>query len=280
MQDLLITTNGFTATWNAIEYGAWFAETLQRKVTLLGVAEQLDTLPIDDYHPLEAVFEQAIHLFKEKGLVYKLEVQNGNAEEIIAQKANSGDFISVMSPLGRPQFRRWLLGRSIHHLMETIKNPILYVPAIRLPLNKVMICIGGLGFEVDAENLALQIAAKTAAQVTLLHVVPPANLDYPTTRVASDHWQDLVHTDTVLGRNLRKAVETVESAGLTVQLDVRQGHVIEEITTALKADHYDLVCMGSSYASMALRQLYAPNVTAEVTDAAYCPVLTARHQAV
>jgi len=274
--ELLLTTNGYKTTWNAIEYGVWFAESLHAKITLLGVTEKLNLATMDDHHPLEDVFERAVSLFKEKGVAYSLEVQEGDAEEVIAKRANSGHFITVVSPLGRPQIRRWLTGRSIRHFMGTISNPILYVPQVRLPLNKLLICVGGLGFEVDAENLALQIALKSKAEVTLLHIVPPVDLDYPTSRVANAHWRDLINTDTVLGRNLRKAVDTVEAAGLTARVEVRRGHIVEEISTVLKAGNYDLLCMGSPYGGNALRQLYAPNVTAEIAEAAHCPVLTAR----
>jgi nucleotide-binding universal stress UspA family protein len=276
MMDVLITTNGFKATWNAIEYGAWFAESLQTKLTLLGVTEKLNPAAMDDHHPLEDVFERAVSLFKEKGLAYSLEVQEGDAEDIISKRANNGNFVTVVSPLGRPQIRRWLTGRSVRHFMETILSPILYVPEVRLPLNKLLICVGGLGFEVDAENLALQIAIKSQAEVTLLHIVPPVDLDYPTSRVANEHWRDLINTDTVLGRNLRKAVDTVEAVGLTARVEVRRGHIVEEIDSVLKAGNYDLLCMGSPFGGNALRQLYAPNVTAEIAEAAHCPVLTAR----
>jgi nucleotide-binding universal stress UspA family protein len=278
--DVLITTNGFKATWNAIEYGAWFAEALQANVTLLGVTEKLDTLPLGDYQPLEIVFERAVSLFKEKGLGYSVERQSGNAEEVISKKANGGEFITVVSPLGRPQIRRWLLGRSIRHFMETIARPILYVPAMRLPMKKLLICVGGLGYEADAENLALQIAMKSQAEVTLLHIVPPMSLDYPTARATNQHWRDLIHTDTLLGRNLRKAVESVQAVGLTARAEVRQGNVVEEISSTMKAGNYDLLCMGSPFGGNALRQLYAPNVTAEIAESARCPVLTARHKIV
>ncbi|MEP7134958.1 MAG: universal stress protein [Chloroflexota bacterium] len=274
--ELLLTTNGYKTTWNAIEYGAWFAKSLDAKITLLGVTEKLDPAAIDDHHPLEDVFERAVSLFKEQGVAYSLEVQNGDAEDVIAKKANSGDYITVVSPLGRPQLRRWLLGRSIRHFMETISGPILYVPEMHLPLNKLLICVGGLGFEVDAENLALQIALKSQAEVTLLHIVPPMELDYPTSRVVNENWRNLINTDTVLGRNLRKAVDTVQAAGLTARVEVRRGHVVEEIDSVLKAGNYDLLCMGSPYGGNALRQLYTPNVTAEIAEAAHCPVLTVR----
>jgi nucleotide-binding universal stress UspA family protein len=229
---------------------------------------------------LEDLFERAVRLFKEKGVTYGLEIQKGEAEEIIPKKANSGDFITVVSPLGRPQLRRWLLGRSIRHLMETITNPILYVPEIRLPLKRLLICVGGLGYEVNAEDLALQIAVKSNAEVTLLHIVPPVDLNYPTSRVANEQWQNLLQTDTILGRNLRKAVKAVETVGLTTHVEIRHGNVLEEIESVLTGGNYDFLCMGSSYGSTALRQLYSPNITADIAEAAHCAVLTARHKSV
>ena len=277
MYEVLITTNGYKETWNAIEYGAWFAEAMQMKITLLGVTENLSPAAIDDHHPLEDVFERAVHLFREKDVNYSLEVQKGDPETVISKRASSGEFITVVSPLGRSQLRRWLVGRSIRHFMETIANPILYVPQARLPLNRLLICVGGLGYQMNAENLALKVAMKSQAEVTLLHIVPPVDLDYPTARVASEHWKDLINTDSMLGRNLRKALEIVQTAGLTGHAEVRQVNIVEEISAAMKAGNYDLLCMGSSFGGNALRQLYAPNVTAEIAESAHCPVLTARH---
>ena len=129
--ELLITTNGFKDTWFAIEYGAWLADSMKLKVTLLGVAESVKP------ESLEKIFAPAIELFQQKGVEYSSEIQMGEAEQIIPLKANSRDFITVVSPLGRPQLRRWLTGRSIRPLMERIKGPILYVPETRLPLKKI-----------------------------------------------------------------------------------------------------------------------------------------------
>ena len=55
--------------------------------------------------------------------------------------------------------------------------------------------------------------------------------------------------------------------------------MIEEILAELQDGDYDLVCMGSLYSAHGLRQMYAPNVTAEVADVIGCPVLTVRSQA-
>lgn len=274
----LIVTNGFIGTWSAIEYGAALAQSMRMKITLLGVTEDLNPAAIDDHHPLEDIFAQAVELFQKLNVEYTLEIRNGMAEKIIPEVANAGDFITVVSPLGRPQLKRWLTGRSIHSLMEQIRNPILYVPQARLPLKKILITGGGLGYEKDAESIAVQVARASEAKVTILYVVPPTDLDYPSTRGVQEHINDLAATDTLPGRSLRKALEIAQQAGLDAQVKARQGNVVEEILAEIQEGNYDLVCMGSAYSANTLRQYYAPNITAEVAQAARCPVLTARHK--
>lgn len=276
--DLLIATNGFKGTWPSIEYGAWLAATIKAKITLLGVTENLSPAAIDDHHPLEDVFARAVELFQKNGVSYNLEIRNGNAEEIIPRRVKQGEYITVIGPLGRPQIRRLFTGRSIRYLMEEIQQPILYVPAARLPLNRVLICIGGLGYEVNAEHIAMQMARKSRAEITLLHIVPPIDMNYPTAKTVSENWQHLADTDTPVGRSLRQAMEIAKSDGLTANVKARQGNVVEEILAEVKEGNYDLLCMGSPYSSNALRQLYAPNVTAEIADNVNCPVLTARYK--
>jgi nucleotide-binding universal stress UspA family protein len=278
--DLLIATNGFKGTLPAIEYGAWLASSMRMKVTLLGVTEDLNPAAIDDHHPLEDIFEKAVSLFRDKGVSYSLEVQNGEAEHVIPEKANHGDFITVVGPLGRPQIKRWLTGRSIRSLMEKIVGPILYVPELRLPIKKVLISVGGLGYESVTENLGFQVAVANAAEVTILHVIPPFDLGYPNTLEVREHVNDLAVTDTLPGRSLRKALEMAGEAGLKAKAVAREGNIVEQIRAEIKAGDYDIVCMGSSYSVHSLRQLYTPNVTAEVAESAHCPVLTARFKPV
>ena len=273
MPDVLIATNGFKGTWAAIEYGAWLAETLQTKVNLLGVTEKPE-----DQDPVQEMVAQAVELFQQKKVDYSTELQQGHAEDVIPLHANEGNFITVVGPLGRPSLRHWLVGRSIRNFIETIVGPMLYVPKSRLPLNRMLICVGGLGYEVAAENLAFQVARKSNAEVTLLHVVRPTNLDYPASRAELEHWDHLADTNTLPGRSLRNALEIAESSGVKASLMTRQGKVEEEIMNEIKNGNYDLICMGSLYSANIMRQLYTPNVTADIAEAADTPLLTARHK--
>ena len=274
MSDVLIATNGFKGIWPSIEYGAWLAATLQTKVNLLGITEKPE-----DQHPVQEMVAQAVELFQQKKVDYSTELQQGHAEDVIPPRANAGNFITVVGPLGRPSIRHWLVGRSIRNFIETILGPILYVPKSRLPLNKMLICVGGLGYEVVAENLAFQVARKSNAEVTLLHVVRPTNLDYPASRVEREHWDHLADTNTLPGRSLRNALEIAESSGVKTSLITRQGKVEEEILNELKNGNYDLICMGSAYSASIMRQLYTANVTADIAEAVDTPLLTARHKA-
>jgi nucleotide-binding universal stress UspA family protein len=268
---ILICTNGFEGTWPAVEYGAWVAGVIHAPITLLGIQEE-------DWakQGLEVLVERASDLLKAKGLEFTVESQAGKAEEIIPQKADSADFITLLGPLGRPLLQRLLVGRSIRGLLEEISSPVLYVRNACLPMKRMLLCLGGLGYEVTAEHLAVRLAKASGAEATLLHIAPHVDLDYPTARAEKEHWKDLEKTDTLTGRNLRKALDTARQSGLKSEIKMRQGNVVEEIVAELKGGSYDLICMGSRMSARGLRQLYEPNVTDEIAEQAECPLLTAR----
>ena len=102
--------------------------------------------------------------------------------------------LTVVGPLGRPAWRRALQGRSFRRLLEKIETPLVYVPQVRLPLKKLLLCMGGLDYALGVERVAARLAKAAGAAVTLLHVVEPANLDYPIAREVHTHWQTILET--------------------------------------------------------------------------------------
>jgi nucleotide-binding universal stress UspA family protein len=277
--EILIGTNGFEGTWPGIEYAAWLGQNLGVPVALVGILEEKERPNIDEEsHPLQAIFSRAVELFQESDLEYHLEIHEGHAEEIIPKIARARDYLTILTPLGRPPLRRLLLRRSFHQLMANITGPILYVPSACIPPSRILVCLGGLGYGRSAEALGLEIASKVNAPVSIMHVVPPIDLDYPEARAVQENWEHLEESDTISGRNLRQGLELARKARLTVDLKIRQGNVVEQIVEEVNQGGYDLVCMGSPYSTQGLRQLYAPNITAEVAEAIGFPVLTVRFQ--
>ena len=135
-----------------------------------------------------------------------------------------------------------------------------------------------LEFPGFSGQIAFGFLRRSDAEVTLLHVVQPTTLDYPASRAELEHWDHLVDTNTLSGRSLRNALEIAESSGVKASLMTRQGKVEEEILNEIKNGNYDLICMGSPYSANIMRQLYTPNVTADIAEAADTPLLTARHK--
>jgi nucleotide-binding universal stress UspA family protein len=274
---LLICTNGFEGTWPSVEFGLWMAAAIGASVSLLAILEDGAEASPAAQSQLNELVQRAQALFTKNGLNITIERRNGNAEEVIPMAAEADDSIVVLGPLGRPILRRFLVGRSIRSLLEEISTPVVYVPRACLPVSRMLFCAGGLGYDMNAEHLGVRLGLAAKAKATLLHVAPPVDLEYPTAIAEREHWRDLVNTDTLTGRNLRRALEQARAAGLDVEIKMRQGSVVDEIQAELREGHYELVCMGSGHSARGLRQLYEPNVTEEIAEASACPVLTARH---
>jgi nucleotide-binding universal stress UspA family protein len=279
--NLMVFTNGFEGSWPAIEYGAWIARNMKTRLTLTGVVEEND-----DEHPVEEIFSRAVTLFQEQQVDYALELENGMVEHTIMRRKDFQDPPGVMEnldrllflgPFGRPQVRKMIVGNSFRKLMSIVSIPILYVPSVRMPVQRVLVCMGGLGYTLTAENLGLRVAQMNQASITLLTVVPPVDLDYPEARKIRDNWKNLVDTDTLTGRSLREGLQKAQAAGVEAKVKVRHGNIVEQILEELKDGHYELICMGSQFSTHSLRQLYTPNITADVAENSLCPLLTVRH---
>ncbi len=269
---ILLFTNGKESTWPSIEYAAWMAGSMHTHLTLVGINES----GAED-ETVEEIFGRSVALFQEKGIDYSLQLESGNAEEIIPRKANQSDAgMILLGPLGRSSLRRLVVGRSFRRLMAEVSKPILYIPAARFPISKMLICLGGLGYGLTAEHLGVQVASMTGASVTLLTVVPTTDLDYPEARKIRENWKKLAETDTLPGRTLRKAIEVAIKSEVPVRVTTRHGNVVEEILDEIRTGGYDMVCMGSPFSAHSLRQLVSPNITADIAEEVDCPILTAR----
>jgi nucleotide-binding universal stress UspA family protein len=269
---LLLCTNGCETTRPSLAYGAWLAGLLKAPVTLLGIVE--DAMQKTSVQALTQQVEEGL---KRDNIQYQLVIDKGFAPDVIARyAAQDQHFLVIVGPLGRPVWRRLMMGRSFRRLMAHIQRPILYVPQEHLQLKKVLICMGGLGYADTVIQISVRFAELTGADVTLLHVVEPITLDYPTSHEIFEHLENIQETNTPQGRNLRAALQMIHTAGLTARLKIRRGSVVNEILDEVSAGQYDLVGMGSAYSVHSLRHLYMPNVTAEVGESIPSPILTVR----
>jgi nucleotide-binding universal stress UspA family protein len=268
---ILLCTNGDEHNRPALKYGVWLAGLLKKPVTLLGIAEKTGM-----QENLNRIIEETAGELNSASISYRVHFEGGRGSVAIARFARGGNYLTVLGRLGRPSWRRFLQGRSFRRVMEFLGSPILYVPRICLPIRRILVCLGGLGYAKEVENLCLQIGKAAGAEVCLLHVVEPVTLEYPVARKIHDHWKEIIKTDTVVGGNLRRGMETAQEMELETCFKVRQGNIMHEIIKEVESGDYDLVGMGSAYSAHTLRHLYLPNITAEIAETVERPVLTAR----
>jgi nucleotide-binding universal stress UspA family protein len=268
---LLLCTNGYEASCPALEYGIWLAELLEAPTVALGVVEHLES-----EQEVNRLLEETHAHLQNKGIHCEVQLDRGRGSLVIARHAQEGSYLTVVGPLGRPVWRRYLQGRSFRRMLSRIKTPILYVQESRLPLRRILLCMGGLGYAQSVAQLCIDLARLVTAEITVFHVVEPITLDYPIAKTVQEHLNDILDTDTPQGRNLRQVMEDAQAAGVKAELRVHHGNPVHEILGEAEKGDYDMIGLGSPFSAHSLRQMYMPNVTAEVAEAVGIPVLTVR----
>jgi nucleotide-binding universal stress UspA family protein len=254
-----------------VEYGVNIALLLQAPVKFLCMRGKLPTTS------LEQAVARGTERLLSAGLSFVVEWAKGSVPEAIEIAVRDHPLaLAMFSDRNRPVWRRMLrLGR-FRHLMADVSSPLLRVRDTCWPLKEIMVCSGGLAYTIRLEKLAIRLAKASGARLTLLHIVEPVTLDYSLAREMHEHWPELIETHTPQARHFIKSIATAKAAGVEARLLVRHGQVVQEITQEARSGDYDLIGLGSAYSSRSLRGLYRPDVTALVSAAVDCPILTMR----
>ena len=269
-KSIFLAFTGAETSLPALDYGIWLAEQIDLPVTLLGIVENSARRK-----RVEEIIDSRCTRLENSGISYRVLLESGRSRDVICRLADPDRHLVVFGPFGRPRLRRWLRGRSFRRILQEINTPVLYVSKAHLRLQKILVCLGGLGHALSAERWSLYLAERMQASVTLLHVVEPISYDYPVAREIQDRWENILETDTPQGQNLRAALRMAQEMGVTANFEVRHGDIVHEILAEASSKDYDMIVMGSPYSSNNLRHLFMPNVTAEVAEAMDGPILAA-----
>lgn len=173
-------------------------------------------------------------------------------------------------------WQRLLRTIRFRHIMAEVSGPLIRLRDTCWPIKHMLVCSGGFAYTIRLEKLAIHLAQAAGAKLTILHVVEPVTLDYSLAREVHDKWTRLMETNTPQAQHLQRVLEAAEVAGVEAEVKVRHGQVVDEISDEIEHGNYDLVGLGSVYSSHSLRGLYRPDVTALISAAVPCPILTMR----
>lgn len=271
---LLIALQGDHPSFPALEYGENLAKVLHTPVRLLCVRQRGSSSLLEEHA------QRSAHALKALDVAVEIRWAEGNLVKAVLREMNQmPEAMLVISDKYRPIWRRWVRFGRFRRLQALLSSPILRVRDACWPLQNIIVCSGGLPYTKPVERLATRLAKTAGARLTFLHVVEPVMLDYPLAKEIHSHWEHLLQTDTPQARHLKQALAFAEQNGVEARVVVRHGLILHEILDEIRSGGYDLVGMGSTYSSTSLSRLFRPDVTALVSAAVDCPLLTQRGSA-
>jgi nucleotide-binding universal stress UspA family protein len=86
----------------------------------------------------------------------------------------------------------------------------------------------------------------------------------------------LLQSNSELGTNLRRQKRELDRLGVSAEVHLRHGIVIDQVFEEVRAGDYDLIVTGTSQARGLLRHYVMGDLTRDILNRANVPVLVAR----
>lgn len=270
---ILICNDGSEQGERAMRVGALLAAGCQAEVTLLGVIEN----PGKPDEILESL-KRGQALLADKKINAEIVIKAGDpiAEIVKRTEESHYDLVVIGAVRKEPRGAFWMSSKS-YKIIKEIKPPVLSVAGKSGTVKRILICSGGKSYIDTAVALAGSLAKGIGASVSLLHVLPDLPAIYaglPRMAVSSEA---LLNSGSELGMNLRHEKETLEALGVSTNVVLRQGPVLEEILREIHSGDFDLVVTGSAL-SRNLRSYVLGDISREIVNRTSCAVLVMRTQ--
>ena len=267
---ILICSDGMPAAESAIELGGLLAGPLKAETMLLGIAENSG-----DERPLrEALEKQAQSLHAQK---LEIIVHTGEpVRQILDQTSKTSYGLVVIGARWTGATGHYWRSEKTYEVIKAIQPPVLVAIGECKQLKRFLVCTGGKEFIEQAIQLTGKLAAAVGASVTLLHVMAEPPAIYAHLVQLEEDVDRLLESKSELGTNLRWQKRALEHFGVSAEVRLRHGIVIDQVFEEARDGDYDLIVTGTSQARGLLRHYIMGDLTRSILNHANCPVLVAR----
>jgi len=273
---ILICSDGMPAAEKAVELGGLLAGPLKAETTLLSIAEKSR----DERFMREALEKQAQSL-RAQEVSLEIIVHAGEPVRQILDQTSKTNYDLVVIGGRRPRAagRYWRSGKT-YEVIKTIQPPVLVAIGECKRLKRFLVCTGGKEFIEQAVQLTGKLAAAVEASVTLLHVMAEPPAVYADLVSLEEDVDRLLGSGSELGMNLLQQKKELERIGVSAEVRVRHGIVIDQVFEEVREGDYDLIVTGTSQARGLLRHYIMGDLTRSILNRANSPVLVARAEPV
>ncbi|PYI58153.1 MAG: hypothetical protein DME80_01855 [Verrucomicrobia bacterium] len=269
---ILICSDGMPPAEAAIQLGGLLAEPLKAQIALLGIAETSS----DEQSLREALQKQA-GLLDGCGISLDIIVQSGEpVRQIVDQTSkNRYDLVVIGARWTGATGHHWRSEKT-YEVIKSIQPPVLVAIGECKKLKRFLVCTGGKEFIEQAVQFTGTLAAAVNASVTLLHVMAEPPAMYADLVRLEENVDQLLESKSELGTNLRRQKRELERLGVSAEVRLRHGIVIDQVFEEAREGDYDLIVTGTSQARGLLRHYIMGDLTRTILNRANVPVLVAR----
>ena len=269
---ILICSDGTSSAEIAIQLGGSLAGPLKAETTLLGIAETAQ-----DEQPLRDALHNQAQSLQERGISAELVVRSGEpVHQILDQTSKSNYDLVVIGARWAGAVGEYWRSKKTYEVIKTVQPPVLVAMGERKQLKRFVICTGGKEFIEQAVQFTGRLAAAVGASVTLLHVMAEPPAMYADLVQLEEDVTQLLESKSELGTNLRRQKRELERLGVSAEVRLRHGIVVDEVFAQVSAGDYDLIVTGTSQARGLLRHYIMGDLTRSILNRANVPVLVAR----
>src|SRR6266700_3501388 len=269
---ILICSDGTAPSESAIRLGGLLAGSLRAETTLLGITEN----PADECSLRDALEGQSQSL-RAENVFPEVVVRAGEpVRQILKQTSTTTYDLVVIGSRKRETTGRYWRSRRTYEVIKVISPPVLVAIGECKRLKRFIVCTGGKEFIEEAVQLTGKLAAAVGASVTLLHVMAEPPAIYADLVQLEEDVDQLLQSKSELGTNLRQQKRELERLGVSAQVRLRHGIVIDQVFEEAREGDYDLIVTGTSQARGLLRHYIMGDLTRSILNRANCPVLVAR----
>jgi nucleotide-binding universal stress UspA family protein len=269
---ILICSDGTQSAEPAIRLGGLLAGPLKAATTLLGIAETEQ-----DEHPLRDALHTQAQSLHSHGISPEIVVHSGEpVHQILDQTSKSNYDLVVIGARWTGAVGEYWRSKKTYDVIKTVQPPVLVAIGERRELKRFLVCTGGKEFIEQAVQFTGRLAAAVNASVTLLHVMAEPPAMYADLVRLEENVDQLLESKSELGTNLRRQKRELERLGVSADVRLRHGIVIDQVFEEVREGDYDLIVTGTSQARGLLRHYIMGDLTRSILNRASVPVLVAR----
>ena len=269
---ILICSDGMPAAESAIQLGGLLAGPLQAETTILGIAEKSG-----DERPLREALEKQAQSLRAQKFGLEISMHAGEpVRQILDQTSKTSYDLVVIGARWTGATGYYWRSEKTYEVIKAIQPPVLVAIGECKQLQRFLVCTGGKEFIEQAIQLTGKLAAALGASVTLLNVMAEPPAIYADLVQLEEDVSRLLESKSELGTNLQRQKRELERLGVSAEVRLRHGIVIDQVFEEARDGDYDLIVTGTSQARGLLRHYIMGDLTRSILNHANCPVLVAR----